>query len=213
MSFDLEDGQDPVTFSLKPADCNRFVAFMAECSRLKTQNLSFYSPELSLQPTTDPKIAYGSPGYGKSTELEVKKDVQPEDFGLSGDDAQKARYYGEYLLSLAKAQQEEQHFGQPVHEYFSLTYAQFLTLPRVIMEAMPIPWQEQMVKLLTELDATWDWLPAHGNMYYVRVGKPIPWPYEDNCGNSIEPVLEEVDGDLCNYRHPGIEHRRKHPTN
>jgi hypothetical protein len=31
MRFDLEDGQEPVSFSLNPEDAERFVKFMAEC--------------------------------------------------------------------------------------------------------------------------------------------------------------------------------------
>lgn len=31
MNFDLEDGKPPVSFTLKPADVQRFVAFMGEC--------------------------------------------------------------------------------------------------------------------------------------------------------------------------------------
>ncbi|SEO79236.1 hypothetical protein [Nitrosovibrio sp. Nv6] len=33
MNFDLEDGLPPVSFSLKEADCVRFMAFMAECDK------------------------------------------------------------------------------------------------------------------------------------------------------------------------------------
>lgn len=90
-----------------------------------------------------------------------------------------------------------------IHDWFGLTYAQFLTLPRVIMEAMPARWQEQMVALLDELGETYDYLPANGNMYYVRVGQPAEWPYEKT------PPLKNPDRDLCNYRHPNIWHRKK----
>lgn len=31
MNFDLEDGLPPVSFDLKPADAERFAAFIAEC--------------------------------------------------------------------------------------------------------------------------------------------------------------------------------------
>jgi hypothetical protein len=99
--------------------------------------------------------------------------------------------------------------GKTFHEWFELTYAQFLVLPRVIMEAMPPEWQHKMTALLDELDEQFDYLPANENQYWVRVGKSIEWPYEDDDGNPIEPVLQEPDADLCNYRHPNIEHRRK----
>jgi hypothetical protein len=32
MNFDLEDGLPPVSFSLKDEDCERMIAFMAECT-------------------------------------------------------------------------------------------------------------------------------------------------------------------------------------
>ena len=35
MNFDLEDGFPPVSFSLKPEDCKRFMDFMAECQQIK----------------------------------------------------------------------------------------------------------------------------------------------------------------------------------
>jgi hypothetical protein len=35
MNFDLEDGLPPVSFSLKSDDCDRFMAFMAECQAIK----------------------------------------------------------------------------------------------------------------------------------------------------------------------------------
>lgn len=97
---------------------------------------------------------------------------------------------------------------QSVHEWFGLTYAQFLTVPRVVMEAMPLEWQHKMTALLNELDEKWDWLPANERSYYVRVGEE-PWPAEDEEGNPREPVLMDPDDDLCEYRRPNIEHRRK----
>lgn len=39
---------------------------------------------------------------------------------------------------------------QPVHSFFGLTYANYLVLPRSVMQAMPVGWQRQMVALLEE---------------------------------------------------------------
>ncbi len=99
-----------------------------------------------------------------------------------------------------------------IHEWFELTYAQFLTLPRVVMSAMPGEWQSKMVALLEELDATFDYLPGDGRSYWTRVAVAPEWPYEDDDGNPIEPAMEDPPEDLCNYRHPRIEHRRKVPA-
>jgi len=37
MNFDLEDGLPPVSFTLKPQDAERFMAFMDECQAIKEQ--------------------------------------------------------------------------------------------------------------------------------------------------------------------------------
>jgi len=41
-------------------------------------------------------------------------------------------------------------------EWFGLSRASWLTLPRVLMHAMPDDWQARMAQLLSEYDATWD---------------------------------------------------------
>lgn len=107
---------------------------------------------------------------------------------------------------------EGKHVDQPersLNEWFALTYAQFVVMPRVIMQEMPDIWQNKMIQLLDELDETFDYFPANGNAYFVRVEKSVEWPYEDEDGNAIEPILEKPDEDLCNYRHQHVEHRRK----
>lgn len=38
MNFDLDDGLPPVSFALKPADANRFAAFMADCQQSITKS-------------------------------------------------------------------------------------------------------------------------------------------------------------------------------
>jgi hypothetical protein len=48
---------------------------------------------------------------------------------------------------------------QPIHEYFELSYAQYLTIPRSVLQSMPVKWQKQFVKCLVELDHAIDWRP------------------------------------------------------
>lgn len=96
-----------------------------------------------------------------------------------------------------------------IHDWFELTYGQFLVVPRVIMSAMPEDWQERMVELLDQMDESFDYSPGRNLTYYVRVAEAPEWPYEDSDGNPIEPVLHEPPEDLCNYRRPRIGHRRK----
>jgi hypothetical protein len=57
---------------------------------------------------------------------------------------------------------------EPIHSWFELTYAQYLTIPRSILQSMPQEWQARFVKCLEELDETFDWRPTEGR-YWVRL--------------------------------------------
>ena len=46
--------------------------------------------------------------------------------------------------------------------WFGLSYAAWLTLPRVLMHAMPDEWQADMARLLKEYDAAFPNLPLLG---------------------------------------------------
>ena len=79
---------------------------------------------------------------------------------------------------------------RPIHDWFELTYAQYLTVPRSIMERMPVEWQRQMAQLLTELDETFDWRP-HDGCYWVEL--------RDSKGRyQVDPLKE--------YRHPNDDY-------
>ncbi len=72
-------------------------------------------------------------------------------------------------------------------EWFSLSYSSFLTLPRVLMEAMPDEWQGRMAALLEEYD------DAYTNWPDIRVQVRIT----DGSGRMIKTPRW-----LINYRHP-----------
>lgn len=55
-----------------------------------------------------------------------------------------------------------------IHQWFELTYAQYLTIPRSVLQSMPDEWQEKFAALLYELDDTIDWRPAEGR-YWVEL--------------------------------------------
>lgn len=47
-----------------------------------------------------------------------------------------------------------------IHEWFSLTYANYLILPRSVLQSMPLEWQDRFVSCLRELDRAFghlDW--------------------------------------------------------
>lgn len=56
----------------------------------------------------------------------------------------------------------------PVHAWFELSYAQYLTVPRSVLQIMPREWQERFAACLRELDATIDWRPNEGR-YWVQL--------------------------------------------
>lgn len=57
---------------------------------------------------------------------------------------------------------------EPIHNWFNLTYAQYLTMPRSLLQSMPVNWQRRFVKCLEEFDDHFDWLPESG-CYWVKL--------------------------------------------
>jgi hypothetical protein len=57
---------------------------------------------------------------------------------------------------------------EPIHLWFELTYAEYLTIPRSVLQSMPVEWQERLVQCLEELDETIDWRPQDGR-YWVEL--------------------------------------------
>ena len=81
----------------------------------------------------------------------------------------------------------------PLHVWFELSYAQFLTLPRLVIEHMPLKWQLTMKELLEELDSAFDWRPKEGR-YWVKL--------KDNKGRYCHAPLAD-------YRHGNVEYIRR----
>ncbi len=46
-----------------------------------------------------------------------------------------------------------------IHNWFSLSYAQYLTIPRTVLQSMPDQWQGRLVQCLREMNDTFDWMP------------------------------------------------------
>lgn len=78
------------------------------------------------------------------------------------------------------------HYFGPLHAWFELSYAQYLTIPRSVLQSMPIEWQERFARCLYELDAKFDWRPPEGR-YWCRL--------KDSHGHFVHDPLME-------YRHP-----------
>ena len=59
---------------------------------------------------------------------------------------------------------------EPIHEYFGLTYAQFLVVSRTALQSMPVSWQHRLVQCLRELEDSIDNLePEWPWAYHVTV--------------------------------------------
>jgi len=57
---------------------------------------------------------------------------------------------------------------EPVHGWFELSYAQYLTIPRSVLQSMPDEWQARFVACLEQLDEAIRWRPETGR-YWVRL--------------------------------------------
>jgi hypothetical protein len=87
---------------------------------------------------------------------------------------------------------------EPIHGWFSLSYASWLVLPRVVLQAMPVAWQRKLVGLLRELDETFDWEPK-GGTFIVR--------FCDELGR-----VRSMPPGLSDYRRGKVEHLRRKPA-
>ena len=126
--------------------------------------------------------------------------------------AQKYRSIEPLFSTLAPIEDEPNlHLGSlpsPVHHWFELSYANYLTVPRSVLQAMPTEWQERFTQCLEEMDAAIDWRPRDHNCYKVELC-PIEEMLID--GEWEEGFGEAIDDPLSNYRYPtGIELRREY---
>lgn len=87
-----------------------------------------------------------------------------------------------------------QAISRPGHDalwgWFGLSYASFLTLPRVLMHEMPDDWQGRMAELLREYDDTFPYRLEVGSRVMATTpnGKFTTWPEW-----------------MLNYRHPDYD--------
>jgi len=51
--------------------------------------------------------------------------------------------------------------NEPIHGYFELTYAQYIAIPRSVLQSMPVEWQRRFVQCMRELDNTIDWQQSY----------------------------------------------------
>jgi len=90
--------------------------------------------------------------------------------------------------------------AEALHLWFGLSYAAWLTLPRVMMRSMPDDWQRDMARLLNEWDQVWQGEPAQilAETRVQRVGERgrlVAWPeWVKNYRRPDEGALDEARG-------------------
>jgi hypothetical protein len=97
-------------------------------------------------------------------------------------------------LSTASALSADDAVGDqaPIHSWFELTYAQYLTIPRSVLQSMPVEWQRRFVTCLQQLDASMDWRPGDGQQYRVTLHQPTETWTEDGCEHDWGPQLPDL---------------------
>jgi len=59
----------------------------------------------------------------------------------------------EHATAPASTEQPYERTSGPIHQYFGLTYANFLVIHRARLQSMPLEWQQRCTVLLEELQA------------------------------------------------------------
>lgn len=82
---------------------------------------------------------------------------------------------------------------EAVHGWFGLTYANYLCLPRAVLQSMPDEWQERFVGCLGELDAAFghlDWPDYRVSAIdpVSRKFKQDPIPHYNRGRTRLEPA-------------------------
>lgn len=99
-----------------------------------------------------------------------------------------------YIYPLKNSFKKEQNkiYYEPIGysklwNWFGLSYASWITIPRILAHAMPDRWQEKMAKLLYEYDNYWDFSKVNLKIHVTakKDGKFVNFP-----------------DSLLNYRHP-----------
>lgn len=85
---------------------------------------------------------------------------------------------------------------ETIHGWFGLTYANYLCLPRTLLQSMPDEWQTRFVRCLMELDAAYRHLDLDNINYAVSIrndkGEFVrdPVPHYNRGRTRVEPHLE-----------------------
>lgn len=99
-----------------------------------------------------------------------------------------------------------------IHTWFSLTYANYLVLPRSVLQSMPEEWQQRFISVVRELDESFghlDW-PSY-DVRALKREREFITPYEP-CDECDDEGL--IDGEPCEYcqGEGEVEQERRYET-
>lgn len=99
----------------------------------------------------------------------------------------------------------------PVHGWFELSYSHYLVLPRSLMQAMPIEWQERMADCLEEMHEACEPLEIN-DRYTVLLrgekGRIVSDPYSDYRHPKIHSLPIEASAPTASNRRGATVRRR-----
>lgn len=86
-----------------------------------------------------------------------------------------------------------------VHAYFGLSYAQYLVVPRSVLQSMPMDWQYKFIKLMEEMDDTnWREMLPKDAMYKVEL-RDYGYEHDEESECDEFTWKEQVRDPLGNY--------------
>ena len=56
-----------------------------------------------------------------------------------------------------------------IHRFFALSYAQYLVLPRTVLQSMPLEWQEKFVNMVEEIGEKFPDYQPIDTTYHVQL--------------------------------------------
>lgn len=103
-----------------------------------------------------------------------------------------------------RAEEEPDEDAMDIHTYFNLTYANYLVIPRTLLQSMDEGWQERFVRLLNELNEAFDYI-ERADAYRVTPYDPTtgkfakePVPHYNRGRTHIEPFGNREEATVNN---------------
>lgn len=83
--------------------------------------------------------------------------------------------------------------------FWGMGKAEYLTIPRSIIQLMPVEWQNKLGRLMGDMDDLVDWHPEGENRYWVQLGY-LEFEHTDDFIDEEGSIIE-VSDPLQEYRH------------